>query len=104
MNAFFSEWSGWVSQAVKGDSVRLLVDETKLHDQIGVMLVGIAWEGRCIPLAWRTYIANSASAYPTEGQVGMIASLLQAVKMGLPREREVLVLADRGIGTSPDLC
>ncbi len=68
------------------------------------MLVGLAWEGRCIPLAWRTYRANSAAAYPAEGQVKMIEHLLKQVKAGLPEGVEVLLLADRGIGTLPDLC
>lgn len=80
------------------------MDETKLHERIGVMLVGVAFEGRCIPLAWRTYRANAAASYPAEGQVGMIERLLKAVKAGIGDRCRVLVLADRGIGCSPDLC
>lgn len=68
------------------------------------MVVGVAWEGRCLPLAWRCYRANSATDYPAEGQVKMIESLLQAVKAGIGAAVAVLVLADRGIGCSPDLC
>lgn len=34
----------------------------------------------------------------------MIESLLQQIQAGMPPAREVIVLADRGIGTSPDLC
>lgn len=101
---FFTQWSGWVVTSMGSPSVTLLVDETKIHDRIGVLLVGLAWEGRCLPLAWRTYRANSAAEYPVEGQVQVIAGLLAQVKAGLPAEVEVLVLADRGIGTSPDLC
>ena len=56
---FFKEWSSWVSQGVKTCQITLLVDETKLHDRIGVMMVGMAWQKRCIPLAWRTYRAAS---------------------------------------------
>lgn len=104
LNAFFREWSQWVVTAVGSDKVTLLVDETKLHDRIGVMMVGLAWEGRCLPLAWRTYVANCRAAYPAEGQVGMIAVLLQQVKAGLGEQQAVLVLADRGIGCSPELC
>ncbi|MBK9748377.1 MAG: transposase [Chloroflexi bacterium] len=89
---------------VGGAEITLLVDETKLHDRIGVMLVGVAWQGRCLPLAWRTYRANSEAAYPAEGQVGMIRALLQAVKAGIGDLASVLVLADRGIGCSPALC
>lgn len=104
LNAFFSQWSRWVVEAIGCAHVILLVDETKLHDQIGVMVVGVAWEGRCVPLAWRTYHANCHATYPAEGQVKMIASLLQHVKAGIGDAYTVLVLADRGIGCSPELC
>ncbi len=89
---------------VGGEQITLLVDETKLHDHIGVMMVGLAWQGRCLPLAWRTYRANSEADYPVEGQVGMIRTLLEQVKAGLDDPPSVLVLADRGIGCSPALC
>lgn len=101
---FFSEWSRWVVSSVGTETVTLLVDETKLADRIGVMMVGIAWQKRCLPLAWRTYRANDGAAYPAEGQVEMIRQLLEQVKKGIGTERRVLVLADRGIGCSPDLC
>jgi hypothetical protein len=101
---FFAEWTRWVVQALGSEQVTLLVDETKLHDRIGVMVVGVAWQQRCIPLAWRAYRANDAASYPAEGQVKLIAGLLQQVKVGLPITAQVLVLADRGIGCSPDLC
>lgn len=104
LGAFFEAWSRWVVSCVGGAEITLLVDETKLHDRIGVMLVGVAWQGRYLPLAWRTYRANSEAAYPAEGQVGMIRALLQAVKAGIGDLASVLVLADRGIGCSPALC
>lgn len=101
---FFSQWTRWVIEALGTDRVTLLVDETKLHDRIGVMVVGVAWQGRCIPLAWRAYRANDAASYPPEGQVKLIEGLLQQVSTGIPPTVKVLVLADRGIGCSPDLC
>src|SRR5258708_5817062 len=104
MGAFFKEWSGWVVRALGSQSITLLVDETKIHDQLGVLMVGIAWEHRCLPIVWQAYRANDAAAYPVEGQVGMIAKLLGMVKPSIPEGCEVLVLADRGIGCSPDLC
>jgi hypothetical protein len=104
LNAFFREWSRGVVSAVGGKQVTLVVDETKLEERVGVMLVGLAWEGRCIPLAWRTYAANSRTGYPAEGQVGMIEALLKQIQAGIGAHRQVLVLADRGIGCSPDLC
>lgn len=101
--AFFEAWSRWVVNSVGTAPITLLVDETKLHDHIGVMMVGLAWQGRCLPLAWRTYRANSQVDYPAEGQVGMIRALLEPVKRGIG-DKAVLVLADRGIGCSPALC
>lgn len=104
MREFFVAWTRWVMGRMDRGKVILLVDETKLADRLGIMVVGVAFEGRCIPLAWRCYRANSAQAYPEEGQVGMIDDLLGLIQQGLPAGCQVLVLADRGIGTSPDLC
>jgi hypothetical protein len=78
-----------------------VVDETKLKDDLGVMVVALVFEGRCIPLSWRVYRANCHEAYPAEGQVEMILGLLRQVRAGLPDRVAVRVLADRGIGTSP---
>lgn len=103
MAVFFGAWTGSVVRAVKAKRVVLVVDETKLKDRLGVMVVGLAFDNRCIPLAWRVYRANSAADYPTEGQVQMILQLLQQVQVGLPAGVSVRVLADRGIGTSPAL-
>jgi hypothetical protein len=104
LTRFFVEWTAWVMRCLEGDAVVLLVDETKLGDQLALMVVGLAYEGRCIPLAWRCYRANDTGAYPAEGQVEMIARLLAIVKQGVSPTTSVLVLADRGIGTSPELC
>ena len=104
LEAFFTQWSDWVIRALGVNQVTLLVDETKLQDRIGVLMVGVAWEGRCLPFAWQTYRANSAADYPAEGQVKVIERLLRCVKAGLPEGVSVLVEVDRGIGTSPDLC
>jgi len=103
LGAFFQAWTSSVVQALKLRSVVLVVDETKLKDQFGVMVVGLVYEQRCLPLAWRVYRANSAADYPVEGQVAMIMTLLKAVRAGLPHGLRVRVLADRGIGTSPSL-
>ncbi len=100
----FSPLSKRVLSTVETERIHLLVDETKLKNRLAIMMVGLAFDGRCIPLAWRCYKANSAADYPAEGQVAMISSLLELVRSGLPADRPVLVSADRGIGTSPSLC
>lgn len=101
MPAFFAGWTGSVVKALKQRSIVLVVDETKLKAMFGVMVVGVVYEGRCIPLAWRVYRANSRLDYPPEGQARMIIRLLKSVQAGLPAGTRVRVLADRGIGTSP---
>ena len=84
--------------------IYLLVDETKIKDRIGVMMVGLAFESRCIPLVWRCYKANSHQHYPAGGQVAMIVELLSLVQKAMPSGMKAVVLADRGIGTSSKLC
>lgn len=94
-------WIRWVVCCLDEGRLTLLVDETKLGDHLGVMLVGLAYRQRCIPLVWCCY---SKCAYPAEGQVRLIAWLLAEVKAALPPGPDCpLVQADRGIGTSPDL-
>jgi hypothetical protein len=101
---FTQAWTRWIIEGLETDKVVLLVDETKLDDRLGTMMVGVAFEGRCIPLAWQCYRANSRKDYPQQGQVALIEALLYQVQQGISEGREVLVLADRGIGTSPALC
>lgn len=104
LERFFGEWSNWIISVLGQSQVTLLVDETKLHDRIGVMMVSLAWQERSIPLAWRTYKANSAADYPAEGQVGVIRQLLEHIQAGVPVGVSVVVQADRGIGSSSALC
>jgi len=103
LSTFFKNWTRSVMKALGERSVVLVVDESKLKAQFGTMAVGLAYEGRCIPLAWRMYLANSRADYPAEGQAEMIMGLLQQVASGMPTGMTVCVLADRGIGTSPTL-
>src|SRR5574341_1009933 len=48
-------WSGWVIGQLVGGWAILLVDETHLGQWLSVMVVGLAYGGCCIPLAWRCY-------------------------------------------------
>lgn len=92
-------WAAWVLTQFAPARPRLLVDETKLSTHMSVMVVGVWVEGGCIPLAWRCYQAND---YPKEGQVKLIGGLVETVLAADP-SRSYDLLADRGIGTSPDL-
>jgi hypothetical protein len=42
LQAFFQQWSRWVSTMVGQQEITLLVDETKIEDRIGAMIVGLA--------------------------------------------------------------
>jgi hypothetical protein len=89
---FFGLWTRSVLRRVKvpkGQPMVLVVDETKVEDRFGVMVVGVACEGRVIPLAWRVYRANDGAAYPPEGQARMIIRLLKQVRAGLPPRQRV---------------
>jgi hypothetical protein len=97
--ALQTAWAAWVLTQFAPARPRLLVDETKLSTHLSIMVVGLWVEGGCIPLAWRCYQAKD---YPQEGQVKLICSLVETVLAAAPC-RPYDVLADRGIGTSPDL-
>lgn len=92
-------WSRWVVSRLSEHDIILLVDETKLGEWLGVMMVGLAYRQRCIPLAWMCYRSGE---WPMK-QVNMIERLLEWVAGSLPAGVIPLVLADRGIGTSPRL-
>jgi hypothetical protein len=91
--------TAWVLKQFAPPHPRLLVDETKLSTHLSIMVVGLWVEGGCIPLAWRCYHAKS---YPKEGQVKLIRGLVKTVLKADPT-RSYNLLADRGLGTSPDL-
>jgi len=92
-------WSRYVLRQYVGEQVILLVDETKLGDRLSVMVVGLAYRGCCIPLA---FWCSPPKDWPM-GQVELIEELLCWVAEGIPDTCRPLVQADRGIGTSPDL-
>lgn len=92
-------WAEWLLRHWQGQRIVLLVDETKLGKHLSVMVVGVAYQGCCIPLAWWCYWPQ---AWPM-GQVDLIRTLLERVAKGLPAGSLPLVQADRGIGCSPAL-
>ena len=62
LNAVRYDWLRWVWRKYGGARAVLLVDETKLGERFGVMLVSLAYNERAIPLWWRCYRANEAEA------------------------------------------
>jgi hypothetical protein len=100
MMAVCHDWIAWVWSRWRMSRALLLVDETKLNDRLGVMVVSLAYAGRAIPLVWRCYEADQAGAYPTQGQVLLIYGLLAHVLSELPRNARPLVQMDRGLAHS----
>ncbi len=98
MTVIFEWWITWVLRLWGQAPLLILVDETKLSDHVAVMMVGVAYQGSAIPLIWRAYKVKN---YPEEGQVGLMSDLLAQVRKILPPDQSALVLADRGLGTSP---
>lgn len=98
-----SQWVRWVWSVSQLERPILLVDETKIGDRMGVMMVSLAYDKRAIPLMWTCYPANDAQAYPAEGQVGMVVRMLEQVMASLPAHSRPLIEADRGIGCSSEL-
>lgn len=99
LSTLLTQWVKWVV-ALWGDAPLLvLVDETKLSDHVAVMMIGVAYHAGAIPLVWRAY---DTRAYPEEGQVAVMQGLLNQVRALLPATQSMLVLADRGLGTSPE--
>ena len=96
-------WIAWVWSCCDLPRMTVLVDETKLGNRMGIMMVSLAFEKRAIPLIWRCYLANCAEAYPVEGQVQMIINMLEIIQQSVPPETRILVQADRGIGCSSSL-
>lgn len=91
-------WVAWVLRIWGKGALLILVDETKLSDHVAVMMVGVAYQQSAIPLLWRAY---SVQDYPVEGQVGLLNGLLDQLRALIPPDQALLLLADRGLGTSP---
>lgn len=98
MRELFKWWITWMVSLWGKAGMLILVDETKLSDHVAVMMVGVAYQGSAIPLIWRAYTLED---YPEEGQVALMNALLKQLHDLLPPEQATLLLADRGLGTSP---
>ncbi len=91
--------SAFVLRHYVGECLLLWVDETQLGKHLSVMVVGLAYRGCCIPLAfWRC----APEAWPM-GQVALMEELLTWIAEGVPEGCVPLLMAERGIGTSPDV-
>lgn len=90
-------WIEWLLRQAELPRPILLVDETKLGPHLRVMVVGLAYQSCCIPLAFRAYVRMPCP------QVELITALLTQIALALPDGCQPLLQADRGLGTSPAL-
>lgn len=94
-------WSRWVFDSlVDSKQVVLLVDLTKVGHRMDILMVGLAYRKRCIPLAWHCMTGNEPWS---ENQVDIILRLLGLIAPVVPTGCIPLVQADRGIGNSSRL-
>jgi len=98
MPKLIQAWVKWVAELWGKAPLLILVDETKLSNHVSIMMVGVAYHACAIPLIWRAYDPYD---YPEEGQVGVLMGLLDQLRQLLPTAT-MLLLADRGLGTSPE--
>jgi len=103
IDRIFPYWIEWVLSSYSGNEFDFLVDETKLGNRMGIMMVSLAYRQRAIPLIWRCYKANDKDAYPEEGQVQMILDMLKQIKPYIPAGCRYRIQADQGIGNSSTL-
>ena len=101
---FTACWATYVFKVLPEGPIFLAADETSAGKYFRQMIVSTGFERRAIHLAWRTYLEQDGEAYPDEGQVKMISGMLGQLKAVMPPHRHVVVLADRGIGYSTNMC
>ena len=95
-----AKWVIW--NMLEDKPVVLLVDETSLNDRLKAMVVAVAFEGRSIPVAWRRCPNEEWPMGLAELIIKMLGWVRDAMD-ALDDDRKAIVIADRGIGNSPNL-
>jgi hypothetical protein len=98
VKGLFAYWVRWVLHVWGEAPLLVLVDETKLSDHVAMMMVGLAYQASTIPLLWHAY---HPADYPEAGQVALLSDLLAKLRPFIPANQVAILLADRGLGTSP---
>jgi hypothetical protein len=92
VTACFAPLLRWVLAWWHGDGLALAVDATYQRDRLVVLSLSVLYRGTAIPVAWHVTAANREGAW-----LAPILTMLDALAPALPPERQVLVLADRGL-------
>ena len=72
-----------------GRTVRLILDPTDLADDLTIVTIGLAYQGRALPLAWATVYIKPDTVKDA------IRLLFAELKQWLPQDAHVYLLADR---------
>src|SRR5687768_2726973 len=80
--------------AVGGQSLVLILDQSKVSDRHQVLMLALRWGGRALPLAWRVEQTDGAIGFETQ------KALLEAVAPWIPAPARVRLLGDRFCGTA----
>jgi hypothetical protein len=77
-----------------GESLGLILDQSKVSDRHQVLMLAVRWGERALPLAWRVEETEGAIGFDTQ------KALLEAVVPWLPAPARVRLLGDRFYGTA----
>jgi len=94
----FPKLTRWVLQRQRGGAHRrdlpvvLGLDATTLGDRITVLAISVLCGHVAVPIAWAMLPGNRPKEWKP-----LWESLMDAVRVGIPRDTPVLVLADRGL-------
>jgi hypothetical protein len=88
----FAPLLAWMLRLWPAPYLALAVDATTLGDRLVVLVVSLLYRGCALPVAWHVRAGNTPGAWQTEW-----TRLLTLLAPAVPAEREVIVLADRGL-------
>jgi hypothetical protein len=88
----FAPLLAWLMTRWQGEQVALALDATALGDKLVVLAVSVLYRSCAIPVAWKVLLANRPGGWKREW-----LRLLRLVRPGLPADKRVIVLSDRGI-------
>jgi hypothetical protein len=78
----------------KGQTVVLILDQSKIRDGFECLTVGVRFANRALPVAWKVVETRGAIGFDIQ------KPLLDAVRGMIPEGTDVLLAADRFYGTS----
>lgn len=94
VRAWYRRTARRLVQPLAGRPIRLVIDCTKVGFRQRVMIVGLAYRRRTLPLAWRVYRGQKGHTQARE-QI----ALLQEVAPLLPSGSPIYLLGDAGFGS-----